>query len=49
MLLQMNIAFRPAVSAFLTTWSYEEFFHGYDSPDYWKFAVALLKRIELKK
>lgn len=30
MLLQMNIAFKPEVSAFLTTWSYEEFFHGYE-------------------
>ena len=28
-LLQMKIAFQPAVSAFLTTWSYEEFFHGH--------------------
>jgi len=28
-LLQMKIAFRPSVMAFLTTWSYEEFFHGY--------------------
>lgn len=28
-LLQMRTAFQPAVSAFLTTWSYEEFFHGY--------------------
>ncbi len=30
MLLQMKIAFRPDVSAFLTTWNYEEFFHGYE-------------------
>ena len=30
MLLQMKIAFNPSVSAFLTTWSYEEFFHGYE-------------------
>ena len=30
MLLQMKIAFKPAVAAFLTTWSYEEFFHGYE-------------------
>src|SRR5262245_56190044 len=30
MLLQMSIAFKPEVSAFLTTWSYEEFFHGYE-------------------
>ncbi len=30
MLLQMKIAFKPSVSAFLTTWSYEEFFHGYE-------------------
>jgi hypothetical protein len=30
MLLQMRIAFNPSVSAFLTTWSYEEFFHGYE-------------------
>lgn len=30
MLLQMKIAFRPDVAAFLTTWSYEEFFHGYE-------------------
>ncbi len=29
-LLQMKIAFTPSVSAFLTTWSYEEFFHGYE-------------------
>lgn len=29
-LLQMKIAFKPAVAAFLTTWSYEEFFHGYE-------------------
>jgi hypothetical protein len=29
-LLQMKIAFKPTVSAFLTTWSYEEFFHGYE-------------------
>jgi hypothetical protein len=29
-LLQMRIAFTPSVSAFLTTWSYEEFFHGYE-------------------
>jgi hypothetical protein len=25
----MRIAFQPSVSAFLTTWSYEEFFHGH--------------------
>ncbi|MGE0881963.1 MAG: acyl-ACP desaturase [Blastocatellales bacterium] len=30
MLLQMKIAFKPDVSAFLTTWNYEEFFHGYE-------------------
>lgn len=30
MLLQMKIAFKPEVSAFLTTWNYEEFFHGYE-------------------
>ncbi|MEP7339987.1 MAG: acyl-ACP desaturase [Acidobacteriota bacterium] len=29
-LLQMKIAFKPDVSAFLTTWNYEEFFHGYE-------------------
>lgn len=29
-LLQMKIAFQPSVAAFLTTWSYEEFFHGYE-------------------
>ncbi len=29
-LLQMKIALRPSVAAFLTTWSYEEFFHGYE-------------------
>jgi hypothetical protein len=29
-LLGMRIAFTPSVSAFLTTWSYEEFFHGYE-------------------
>jgi hypothetical protein len=29
MLLAMKIAFRPAIAAFLSTWSYEEFFHGY--------------------
>lgn len=29
-LLGMKIALRPAVSAFLTTWNYEEFFHGYE-------------------
>ncbi|MDX2032921.1 MAG: hypothetical protein SF339_19750 [Blastocatellia bacterium] len=29
-LLQMKIAFKPSVAAFLTTWSYEEFFHGYE-------------------
>src|SRR5215468_6073756 len=29
-LLGMKIAFIPSVSAFLTTWSYEEFFHGYE-------------------
>ncbi len=29
-LLQMKIAFKPEVAAFLTTWSYEEFFHGYE-------------------
>jgi rubrerythrin len=28
-LLQMKIALQPDVSAFLTTWSYEEFFHGH--------------------
>jgi rubrerythrin len=28
-LLKMKIAFQPAISAFLTTWSYEEFFHGH--------------------
>jgi hypothetical protein len=27
-LLQMKIALEPDISAFLTTWSYEEFFHG---------------------
>lgn len=30
MLLQMKIAFTPSVAAFLTTWSYEEYFHGYE-------------------
>jgi rubrerythrin len=30
MLLQMKIALRPDVAAFLTTWNYEEFFHGYE-------------------
>lgn len=30
MLLQMKIAFKPSVTAFLTTWNYEEFFHGYE-------------------
>lgn len=29
-LLQMRIALRPSVAAFLTTWNYEEFFHGYE-------------------
>lgn len=29
MLLGMKIAFQPSISAFLTTWSYEEFFHGH--------------------
>ncbi|MBO0857635.1 MAG: hypothetical protein J2P21_04110 [Chloracidobacterium sp.] len=29
-LLGMKIAFTPSVAAFLTTWSYEEFFHGYE-------------------
>jgi len=29
-LLRMKIAFKPSVAAFLTTWSYEEFFHGYE-------------------
>lgn len=29
-LLHMKIAFKPSVSAFLTTWNYEEFFHGYE-------------------
>ena len=29
MLLGMKIAFQPAIAAFLTTWSYEEFFHGH--------------------
>src|SRR5215510_16509770 len=29
-LLQMKIAFTLSVSVFLTTWSYEEFFHGYE-------------------
>ena len=28
-LLKMKIAFQPAISGFLTTWSYEEFFHGH--------------------
>jgi hypothetical protein len=28
-LLQMRTAFEPSVSAFLTMWSYEEFFHGH--------------------
>ncbi|HEX5659797.1 MAG TPA: hypothetical protein VFX59_21530 [Polyangiales bacterium] len=30
MLLGMRIALRPDVAAFLSTWSYEEFFHGYE-------------------
>src|SRR5215813_6974289 len=30
MLLGMKIAFQPAVAAFLATWNYEEFFHGYE-------------------
>lgn len=30
MLLGMKIAFEPEVSAFLATWNYEEFFHGYE-------------------
>src|SRR5262245_18739088 len=29
-LLQMKIALRPDIAAFLTTWNYEEFFHGYE-------------------
>jgi hypothetical protein len=29
-LLQMKIALQPGVAAFLTTWNYEEFFHGYE-------------------
>src|SRR5215813_4439967 len=29
-LLGMKIAFTPSVAAFLTTWNYEEFFHGYE-------------------
>ncbi len=29
MLLQMKIAFQPTISAFLTIWNYEEFFHGH--------------------
>ncbi|MEP7273103.1 MAG: acyl-ACP desaturase [Acidobacteriota bacterium] len=29
MLLGMKIAFEPAIAAFLSTWSYEEFFHGH--------------------
>lgn len=29
-LLGMRIAFRPDVAAFLATWNYEEFFHGYE-------------------
>jgi hypothetical protein len=29
-LLGMKIAFRPDVAAFLATWDYEEFFHGYE-------------------
>jgi Fatty acid desaturase len=30
MLLGMRIAFQPDVAAFLATWNYEEFFHGYE-------------------
>ncbi len=30
MLLSMKIAFEPSVAAFLATWNYEEFFHGYE-------------------
>src|SRR5262245_30004578 len=30
MLLGMKIAFQPAVAAFLATWNYEEFFHGFE-------------------
>jgi rubrerythrin len=30
MLLGMKIAFQPSVAAFLATWNYEEFFHGYE-------------------
>src|SRR5262245_33970030 len=30
MLLQMKIAFIPSVASCLTTWSYEEFFHGHE-------------------
>jgi hypothetical protein len=29
MLMGMRIAFKPAVAAFLTTWNYEEFYHGF--------------------
>lgn len=29
-LLSMKIAFEPDVAAFLATWNYEEFFHGYE-------------------
>src|SRR5215813_429004 len=29
-LLGMKIAFTPSVAAFLTTWSYEEYFHGFE-------------------
>lgn len=30
MLLGMKVAFEPEVAAFLATWNYEEFFHGYE-------------------
>src|SRR5262245_35825075 len=30
MLLGMKIAYQPAVAAFLATWNYEEFFHGFE-------------------
>jgi rubrerythrin len=29
-LLSMKVAFEPEVAAFLATWNYEEFFHGYE-------------------
>src|SRR5262245_60527783 len=48
-LLQMKIAFKPDVAAFLTTWNYEEFFHGYELANLLSVCGAPLEESRIEK